>query len=161
MELTISNFTVGTKPDVPIPDKVLYSLLKEDGMRKMISDHYDLLSKSSISELFAKDAQGLEQAKKNSSDFFIQFYGGPNYFNENRGKPMLVGRHMAFTITPEARVVWLECFREVLLKLEIDEKPIIEFWNYLNYFSFWMVNSHLIAHVDESTKGETNSNPSR
>lgn len=45
---------------------------------------------------------------------FIQICGGPKYFNENRGAPMMVARHQPFKITPKTRMVWLECYIEVL-----------------------------------------------
>jgi hemoglobin len=68
-------------------------------------------------------------------------HGGHPYFNENRGKPMLAKRHAPFHITPEARIVWLNCYQQVLLKLNIPEEMKQSFWNYLNVFSFWMVNT--------------------
>jgi hemoglobin len=54
---------------------------------------------------------------------------------------MMAARHSKFSITPEGRIVWLECYREVLLKLDAPEHLILSFWNYLNIFSVWMVNT--------------------
>ena len=109
----------------------------------MVSDHYDLLSQSEINNLFPRIDEALEKAKQRSADFFIQICGGHPYFNENRGKPLLVKRHAPFQITPEARKVWLKCYQQVLSDLNIQEEIIQSFWNYLNIFSFWMVNSKL------------------
>jgi hemoglobin len=141
MELVITFFESGTRPAVTMPDTAILTLLKEEGVRELVSDHYALLRKSAISGLFPKDEVAFDLVTKHSADFFIQIFGGPAYFNENRGKPMLINRHAPFAITPEARVVWLECYREVLLKLDIEETVIISFWNYLNVFSHWMVNT--------------------
>jgi hemoglobin len=55
---------------------------------------------------------------------------------------MLAKRHSPFAITEEARIVWLQCYIEVLSKLELPEDLISSFWNYLNTFSFWMVNTN-------------------
>jgi hemoglobin len=107
----------------------------------MISEHYDLLKQSNVQELFPKDDAQFELAKKHSADFFIQICGGPTFYNENRGKPMLVRRHEPFAITPEARLTWLQCYQVVLSKLNIPEDIILSFWNYINYFSHWMVNT--------------------
>jgi hemoglobin len=107
----------------------------------MVSDHYDLLSKSEVSHLFPRIEEQLEKAKQRSSDFFIQICGGHPYFNENRGKPMLASRHSPFQITSQAREVWLKCYKQVLLKLDVPEEILQSFWNYLNVFSFWMVNT--------------------
>jgi hemoglobin len=141
MELSITNFEFGSRPEVTMPDKAILSILKEEGVRKLVGDHYALLKKSSISDLFPKDDLAFDLVTKHSADFFIQIFGGPPYFNENRGKPMLINRHAPFAITPEARVVWLECYCEVLLKLKINEEVVISFWNYLNVFSHWMINT--------------------
>ena len=141
MELTISNYEFGTRPEVKLPDPELYNLLKEEGIRRMVGEHYDLLRKSKVQGLFPKDDTQFELAKKHSADFFIQICGGPTFYNENRGKPMLVRRHEPFAITPEARLTWLKCYQIVLSNLNIPEDIILSFWTYINYFSHWMVNT--------------------
>lgn len=141
MDFTINQYEFGQRPAVTIPSPEILKTLKEEGIRQMVSDHYDLLSKSEIKQLFPRIDEQLDKAKQRSSDFFIQICGGHPYFNENRGKPMLAKRHAPFTITPEAREVWLKCYIQVLSKLDVPEELIKSFWNYLNVFSFWMVNS--------------------
>jgi hemoglobin len=126
---------------VTIPDPQFFNLLKEEGIRKMVGAHYDLLVKSSIKGIFPKDKEKLDLAKQHSADFFIQICGGPKRYNENRGKPMLVSRHAPFVITPSARLVWLECYGEVLIQLGLPEEVLMSFWNYINVFSSWMVNT--------------------
>ncbi len=141
MDFSISQFEFGQRPPVTIPSPEFLQLITEEGVRKMVSDHYDLLTQSKISHLFPRNEEALNKAKRNSADFFIQICGGPTYYLENRGQPMLAKRHAAGSITPEARVVWLQCYIQVLSKLEIPEEVLRLFWNYLNVFSFWMVNS--------------------
>ncbi|TKG93776.1 globin [Puteibacter caeruleilacunae] len=142
LELKITPFKLGWLPEITMPDKELLKLLGEEGMRQMISDHYDLLRESEIKGLFPAEDEEFEAAKKRSSDFFIQIMGGPQYFNQNRGRPMLTKRHAPFKITPEAREVWLQCYQQVLQKQDLSEDLIMSFWNYLDLFSVWMVNSH-------------------
>lgn len=141
MNYTIHTYNFGERPPVTLPSPQLLELLTEAGIRKMVSDHYNLLSKSEIKHLFPRIEEQLEKAKQRSSDFFIQICGGHPYFNENRGKPLLARRHAPFAITPEARVVWLKCYQEVLSKLDLPEEVIQSFWSYLQTFSFWMVNT--------------------
>ena len=141
MDLTISTYFSGARPQVTLPTSEIFLLLKEDGMRKMVSDHYDLLVESEIKDLFPKNPIALEKAKEHSADFFIQICGGPKYFNQNRGMPQLNRRHLPFKITSEGRKVWLNCYKLVLEKLEIPENVLLSFWNYLDVFSKWMVNS--------------------
>lgn len=141
MELNISNIPFGSRPNVERPDPMFLRALTEKGMRQLISDHYDLLVKSSIKHLFPEDEKGLNRAKERAADFFIQICEGKPYYNEKHGSPMLVKRHAPFSITEEGRIVWLDCYRQLLPKLEIDEKLVLSFWNYLNVFSIWMVNT--------------------
>lgn len=142
MDFHISQYEFGHRPPVTIPSPEILKILKEEGIRQMVSDHYDLLSKSEIKHLFPRIEEALDKAKQRSSDFFIQICGGHPYFNENRGKPMLARRHAPFTITPEARNVWLDCYRQVLSRLDLPAELKKSFWDYLNVFSFWMVNTN-------------------
>jgi len=141
MDFRINNYELGERPGVTIPSPIFLAHLKEEGIRDMVSKHYDLLSKSSIKHLFPPEAEDLEVAKQHSADFFIQICGGPTYFNQSRGKPMLAARHAAFKITPDARLVWLKCYKDVLISLNLPDEVAQTFWNYINVFSNWMVNT--------------------
>ena len=141
MDFQITAYTGGTRPDVALPSAEMFRILGEEGIRQLVSDHYDLLSRSDVKHLFPADYAGLERAKKHTSDFFIQICGGPMYFTKNRGKPMMFKRHLPFKITPEARIIWLDCYRQALMKRDIPEVVVQTFWKYLDTFSIWMVNS--------------------
>lgn len=141
MEFTISQFEFGQRPPVTLPSPDFLKLLTEEGIRKMVSDHYNLLFKSEINFLFPCTEEGLNKAKQNSADFFIQICGGHPYYQENRGKPMLAKRHAAGAISSEARIVWLQCYIQVLSQLDVPDNVLFSFWKYLNVFSTWMVNS--------------------
>jgi len=141
MDFSINQYQFGQRPAVTKPSPDFLKLLTEEGIRKMVSDHYNLLIRSEIKHLFPRTEEALNKAKQNSADFFIQICGGHNYYEENRGKPMLAKRHAAGTINYEARIVWLQCYIQVLSELEIPEDVLYSFWNYLNVFSIWMVNS--------------------
>ena len=141
MNFTISQYEFGQRPSVTIPLPEFLNLLTEDGMRKLVSDHYDLLARSEVKHLFPRIEEALDKAKQRSSDFLIQICGGYPYYNKSRGKPMLAARHAPFAINQKARIVWLQCYIEVLSKLELPDEIMESFWNYLNVFSFWMVNT--------------------
>lgn len=141
MKLEIVEAPFGFRPHVELPDPGFYLELGEKGVRNLIHEHYELLRKSNISHLFPQDDKGFEQAKKNSSDFFVQMLGGPQCYFENRGRPMMAKRHAAFRIQPQSRIIWLQCYQQILTKLNLSEKLILSFWNYLNLFSLWMVNT--------------------
>ncbi|MGB4883358.1 MAG: hypothetical protein WBO82_10055 [Neisseria sp.] len=141
MEFNISEAQYGTRPAVEKPDSRFLEALGEANFRALISDHYELLKKSTIAHLFPQEEKAFELAKKHSADFFIQICGGPAYFNQSRGAPMMFIRHEPFKITPSARKVWLECYIEVLEKLDLNEDLKRSFWDYLDIFSIWMLNT--------------------
>ncbi len=141
MEFQIRDYLKGQRPSVSLPSYNMYEILGEEGIRKLVSDHYDLLAHSTVKDLFPNNKAELDRAKKNAADFFVQVCGGPMYFNKNRGRPMMYKRHLPHKITPEAREVWLDCYRQVLQKQTLPEETALSFWNYLNDFSMWMVNS--------------------
>lgn len=140
-ELKISNAIKGNRPNVDLPHKGILEFLKEEGIRKLVSDHYDRIKTSTIRDLFPPNDIIFEAAKKNSADFFVQIMGGPTYYNENRGAPMLVRRHLPFTITAEARLVWLGIYQELLPELNMPDELLESLWQYLNQFSIWMINA--------------------
>ena len=141
MELSITPLKAGDKPQPEFPDNRILEILGEDGIRAMISDHYDLLIQSEVKDLFPSGGEELANAKQYAADFIIQRFGGPDYYAQHRGKPLLIKRHAPFKITSKARVVWLECYRKVLLEREIPEEVLIPYWKFLDVFSNWMVNT--------------------
>ena len=144
LNLVTTPGNLGTKPDVTKPNPGFLSELGEEGFRKLIADHYDLLKDSDISHLFpVDDPQEFADAKKHAADFMIQICGGPAYFNASRGAPMMGKRHAPFRIDEHARQRWLECYAMLLPSLspKVSNENIQSFWNYLNVFSQWMVNT--------------------
>ncbi len=141
MKLRILKGVPGTRPKVKLPDPDFLNLLTEQGLRKLINDHYELLIRSEVRNLFPSEESELEKAKLRASDFFIQICGGYPYYKENQGMPMMTQRHAAFAITPGARLVWLECYQQLLQELNLPEKVVLSFWEYLNVFSLWMINT--------------------
>jgi len=144
MNLEISYAEFGVRPPVvkPIPEFLLE--VTEEGIRELISKHYDAIKESDIKHLFPQDSQEFEQAKVNSADFFIQICGGQAHFTTNRGAPRMIGRHAPFKIDAKARQIWLELYKPFLKKLKISgvtETSLYSFWDYLNIFSIWMINT--------------------
>ncbi len=123
----------------PTPElRTLYSKLGEEKIRILVDTFYNLILKSSISEMFTQDQ---DEAKLNQADFLIQVLGGPTYYSDRKGHPRMRMRHFAFIITEESRLVWLNCYKEAIEKIEIPEKEREILESYLDTFSKWMVNS--------------------
>lgn len=123
------------------PSQEIYSLMGEDNIFKMLEDFYLELEKSPIRKMFPED---MREASKKSGAFFVFLCGGPPLYQERIGPPMMRKRHMAFQIDEEARQVWLNCFKEILLdagrKYQFPMQHMPGFLNFLDKFSAWMVN---------------------
>lgn len=141
MQPEIQQYPFGARPDVTRPNPEFLTFMGENGIRKLVNRHYDLMHESSIAHLFPTDKEEFEAAKKRSADFFIQICGGPDYFNQNRGKPALIRRHAPFAIDAAGRQVWLECYHQALLEFDIPKHLFNSFWEYIQVFSAWMINS--------------------
>ena len=144
MNFQITPVIFGARPIVSKPNHAFLEAIGEEGMRTLIDKHYESIRDSSIYSIFPQNEKEYEQAKVNASDFFIQICGGIAHFNTNRGAPMMIKRHIPFAITQEARNTWLELYMPLLNELEeqgIDKELIRSFWNYLDIFSAWMMNT--------------------
>ncbi len=141
MNYTIIPFQEGVIPEVVKPNPAFLEEITEAGIRALLERFYLCLSQSPIKHLFPSDIEELKKAGQTSADFFIQICGGPQYFNQNRGAPMMKRRHAPFAITPEARLHWLVCFENALEPVGCSEISKQSFWDYINLFSIRMVNS--------------------
>jgi len=145
LNLEIMPGELGFRPPVTKPHPGFYPQVGEERFRKLVDDHYELIRDSDIAFLFpVNDEDDFQAAKNNAADFFIQICGGPDYFNQHRGEPRMVGRHAPFRIDEHARRRWLEFYTELLPPLVeegINEAYVQSFWDYINVFSAWMINT--------------------
>ena len=145
LDFSILPYQEGVNPPVTKPNPEFLTDIGEEGLRALLDRFYMGLYESPIKEIFPKDREEMKKAGQTSADFFIQICGGTPYFNQNRGAPQMRKRHAPFSITPHARLHWLTTFEEALQpiieqKLSSEEN-IQSFWNYLNIFSQWMINT--------------------
>ncbi len=145
LDFSILPYTEGINPPVTKPNPEFLQDIGEQGMRDLLDRFYMGLHESPIKEIFPVSKEAMKIAGQHSADFFIQICAGPAYFNQNRGAPQMRQRHAPFRITPDARLHWLVTYEEALQpiiqnKLSSEEN-IQSFWNYLNIFSQWMINS--------------------
>ena len=143
LSFNILPYQEGVKPPVTKPNPAFLTEITEEGMRDLFRRFYSSLYKSPIQDLFPQTEEEMMIASQHSADFFIQICGGTPYFNQNRGAPQMGRRHAPFAITPEARLHWLVLFEEALQPLvgKISDENMQSFWNYINVFSIWMINT--------------------
>ena len=145
MDLQITEGKVGVRPPVAKPHPGFFHEVGEARFRKLVHDHYDSIKTSDIAFLFPVfDDDDFAEAQKHAADFLIEISGGPDYFTQTRGEHQMVGRHAPFRIDEKARRVWLELYQSLLQELEtegVSKEYIESFWNYLNIFSMWVLNT--------------------
>jgi hemoglobin len=76
-------------------------------------------------------AQDLTPAEDHLRLFLIQYWGGPQTYNELRGHPRLRMRHARIVIDEAARDAWLRHMRTSLDELDVDPALDAQLWDYL------------------------------
>ncbi len=145
MKLTITDGKIGVRPPVAKPHPGFLHEVGEERFKKLVYDHYELIKDSDIAFLFPIfDEDDFAEAKKHAFDFLIEISGGPDYFTQTRGEHQMVGRHAPFRIDEASRKSWLALYAPLLEALEgegITPEYIQSFWDYLDIFSMWLVNT--------------------
>ncbi|MEN4046459.1 MULTISPECIES: globin [Sulfurimonas] len=145
MKLEITAGKIDVRPPVAKPHPGFFNEVGEERFRKLVFEHYESIKSSDIAFLFPVfDDDDFAEAQKHAADFLIEISGGPDYFTQSRGEHQMVGRHAPFRIDENARRVWLELYIPLLNALAeegISPRYIESFWNYLDLFSMWVVNT--------------------
>ncbi|QOY34183.1 globin [Anaerobacillus isosaccharinicus] len=90
-----------------------------------------------LAPIFPED---LTETARVQKQFLTQFLGGPNFYSEEHGHPMLRARHMPFPITEERAEAWLQCMREAMDEIKL-EGPIRDyFYERLSQTAYHMIN---------------------
>ncbi|WP_428738133.1 globin [Sulfurimonas sp.] len=145
MNLQITDGEIGVRPPVAKPHPGFLHEVGEERFRELVYAHYESIKTSDIAFLFPIfDEEDFAEAQKHAFDFLIEISGGPDYFTQSRGQHQMVGRHAPFRIDEQARQSWLALYKPLLEGL-VDEgitpEYIESFWDYLNVFSMWLVNT--------------------
>ena len=125
-----------------LPNPQIFAIMGEDRIFKMLEDFYSELEKSSIRHLFPQD---MREASRRQQLFLSLILGGPPLYQQQFGSPRMRQRHLPFAINEAARQVWLDCFKHTLQdadkKYHFPMEHMESFWNFLDKFSAWMVNT--------------------
>jgi hemoglobin len=85
-------------------------------------------------------AQDLGHAEEHLRLFLMQYWGGPQTYNELRGHPRLRMRHVRFRIGETERDLWLRHMRTALNELALDPELEDQLWEYLVMAAHSLVN---------------------
>ncbi|WP_010529945.1 hypothetical protein [Lentibacillus jeotgali] len=91
-----------------------------------------------LTPIFPED---LTETARKQRLFLTQFFGGPRWYTEDRGHPMMRRRHLPFEITSERRDAWLECMDAALNEAEIEEPYRTAIFEKLTMTAHHMMNT--------------------
>lgn len=152
VEYKITPTVFGERPEFVRPTLFLKELTV-DGFRKMMSDFYDLIIDSDISNFFPQEPELLDIIKAHNTKYFIEIAGGPTDYSDEVGHIDMVKMHKPFSITEKARTEWLGCFQEILEPLEVSDEAKQQFWNYIEVHSKHTVNIESKVRLPEDLVG--------
>src|SRR6202789_4567200 len=119
-----------TEPASPAP-RTFYEAVGGDAFfDRLVHRVYELVAADP--ELRAVyPAQDVKPAEDHLRLFLIQYWGGPQTYNELRGHPRLRMRHAHFVIDEAARDAWLRHMRTSLDELDVDPALDAQLGDYL------------------------------
>ena len=85
----------------------MFDICGRDYFVALVDAFYDGVETDSILMSMYPEGSNTVDARHRLSLFFIQYWGGPHEYMEQRGHPMLRMRHGAFPIDAQARDRWL------------------------------------------------------
>src|SRR6201995_4510394 len=100
-------------------------------------------------------ARDLGPAEEHLRLFLIQYWGGPDTYNQLRGHPRLRMRHVRFHIGETERDLWLKHMRTALDELSLPAGLDAQLWDYLVMAAHSLVNAVPEATPCAGGRGET------
>lgn len=116
----------------------LYDKIGNDKIRKLIHDLYrGVKNDELLNPMYKNDFNAAEELLYL---FMVQYLGGPDLYNQQRGHPRLRKRHIVFPIDEKAKQHWLQNMKTAMKKSEIgsEEKDIL--WNYFQQTAEFFTN---------------------
>lgn len=121
------------------PQSIYEAIGGEAAVEKIVHVLYENVQKdANLFEIFPND---LTEVAWKQKLFLTHFLGGPSYYLQERGHPMLKRRHMEFVITPERREAWLASMDIALDEAEIIEPYRTHIFERLTSVAHYMVNT--------------------
>ncbi len=102
----------------------------EPTFRRLVARFYEGVANDPVLRpLYPED--DLAGAEERLRLFLIQYWGGPNDYQELRGHPRLRLRHAPFSIGTAERDAWLVVMRAAVDSLQLPPEQFTTLWNYL------------------------------
>jgi hemoglobin len=137
------------------PSLTPYEVIGEQRLSELVDSFYDKVRKHPLLKpIFPDD---LTETARKQKQFLTQFLGGPPLYTEEHGHPMLRARHLAFPITPKRAQAWLNCMKEAMDEVGLEEEVREYFYNRLILTAQHMINTPDDDEMREGFSGEQES----
>jgi hemoglobin len=90
--------------------------------------------------LYPADGEQLSRSAEHLRLFLIQYWGGPTWYDEQRGHPRLRMRHMPFSIGPRERDAWLSHMRAAVASVDLPDQVRAALLEYFESAAHAMMN---------------------
>ncbi|MFC0271965.1 hypothetical protein ACFFIX_10930 [Metabacillus herbersteinensis] len=101
-----------------------YNAIGEQKLSHLVDAFYEKVQKHPLlSPIFPDD---LTETARKQKQFLTQYLGGPQFYTEEHGHPMLRARHLPFPITPSRAKAWISCMENAMDEVNV-EGPLREF----------------------------------
>ncbi|MGL4818876.1 MAG: globin [Bacilli bacterium] len=119
----------------------VYNLIGgEAAVKKLVESFYDRVANDpQLSLIFPTD---FTETKRKQTQFLTQFLGGPTHYSDEHGHPMLRRRHIAFPITPVLAERWLQCMKDSVEELDVDQFTKTWLMERFTQTAYHMVNTN-------------------
>lgn len=94
----------------------------EDRVLALVERFYDLMDlEPRYAALRAAHGPDLNHARERLFWFLCGWLGGPSYYVDRVGHPMLRARHLPFSIGTPERDQWVACMDQAMIDIGVDE----------------------------------------
>ena len=111
----------------------------EQTFTRLVRYFYQSVAKDPILRPLYPD-EDLAAAEDRLRLFLMQYWGGPQTYNSQRGHPRLRMRHAPFHIDPMARDAWLTHMRDAVDSLQLPTPLHDQLWAYLETAAHSLTN---------------------
>jgi hemoglobin len=92
--------------------------------------------------LYPADDEGFEAARRHLELFLVQYWGGPDDYNETRGAPRLRMRHVDFAIGQAERDAWVAHMTDAVRAAGLPQLEELQMVGYFTTAATHLINRH-------------------
>lgn len=116
----------------------------EPQVRALVDRFYDLMDlEPGYAALRAAHGTDLTKAREKLFMFLCGWLGGPDYYVQKHGHPMLRARHLPFAIGIQERNQWVQCMDQAMGEVGVDPQLRARLHDSFMNTADWMRNKNV------------------